>query len=232
MKPPFIPPRTRAELATPAAPGGRHEQARRIIFSLVAQKFYGDAIFAQVRAMYGPDLKDPEIWSLIRGAEKKSPAPAGYGRNYNSPTPRPAQPVTMESATATVERFLKGFRCEEADLWDASPWSPLEDPALDAIPLLAGLFQGHDLVNLCPENRVGITKHRDEWLAHVRKHGAPSGNDGCLFRPNPVSGTPTGEKGGWTDADVTAHRFALVESDLLSLDLQLSVLVRLPFFPG
>jgi len=26
-----------------------------------------------------------------------------------------------------------------------------------------------------------------------------------MFRPNPVSGTPTGEKGGWTDADITAY---------------------------
>ena len=49
-----------------------------------------------------------------------------------------------------------------------------------------------------------------------------------MFIPNPVSGTPTGDKGGWTDADITVHRFALVESDILPLDLQLSVLARLP----
>jgi hypothetical protein len=49
-----------------------------------------------------------------------------------------------------------------------------------------------------------------------------------MFRPNPVSGTPTGEKGGWTDNDVTAHRFAVLESDLLPLELQLAVIARLP----
>ena len=228
MKPPFIPPRTRAELACPAAPGGRHEQARRIIFSLVAQGLCGDAIFAQVRGNYAVDFKDTEIWGLIQGAQRKNPQPASFGQYHNSAAPQPARHVTKESATAAVERFLKGFRCEEVDMWDASPWSPLEDSALDALLVFAGLFHGHDLVNLCPEHGAGITKRRDEWLAHVRKNGVPSGNLGCLFRPNPVSGTPTGEKGGWTDADVTAHRFAVVESDILPLDLQLSVLARLP----
>jgi len=179
--------------------------------------------------MYGPDFRDVEIWSLIKGAERKNPAPSGYNNRYhNSSASRPVQPVTAESAIAAVERFLKGFRCDEADVWHASPWRPLEDPAFDALPLMAALFYGDDLVNVCPEHGTGITKYRDEWLTHIRDCGAPSGTIGCMFRPNPVSGTPTGEKGGWTDADITAHRFALVESDLLPLELQLSVLARLP----
>jgi len=228
-RPPAIPRRTRAELICPAPPGGRHEQARRIIFSLVAQGFCGDAIFVQVRGMYGPDFRDAEIWNLIKGAQSKNPQPSGYSNRYqNSPAPRPAQPVTVESATAGVERFLKSFRCDEADVWHASPWPPLEDPVFDALPLMAGLFHGGDLVNVCPEHGAGITKTRDEWMVHLRNYGAPSGSIGCMFRPNPVSGTPTGDKGGWTDADITVHRFALVESDILPLDLQLSVLARLP----
>ena len=179
--------------------------------------------------MYGPDFKDAEIWNLIKGAERKKPRPTGYSNRYhNSPAPRPAQPVTAESATAGVERFLKSFRCDEADVWHASPWPPLEDPVFDALPLMAGLFHGGDLVNVCPEHGAGITKTRDEWMVHLRNYGAPSGSIGCMFRPNPVSGTPTGDKGGWTDADITVHRFALVESDILPLDLQLSVLARLP----
>jgi len=225
---PSIPPRTRAELANPAAPGARHEQARRVIFSLVAQRLCGEAIFVQVRGMYGPDFKDAEIWNLIKGAERRNPQPSGFRRYLNSPAPRPALPVTKESAAAGVERFLKGFRCDEADLWDVSPWRPLEDPALDALPLLAGLFYAGELVNVSSEHGAGIVKTRDEWMADIRDYGAPAGSIGCMFRPNPVSGTATGENGGWTDKDVTAHRFAVVESDILSLDLQLSVLARLP----
>ncbi|MCE0483602.1 MAG: hypothetical protein LV479_05125, partial [Methylacidiphilales bacterium] len=172
---------------------------------------------------------DAEISGVVKWVLAKNPQPSGYGKRYhNSPAPRPASLVTKESAAAAVERFLKGFRCDEADVWHVSIWRPLEDPAFDALPLLAGLFHGDDLVNVCPEHGVGITKTRDQWMAHVCDNGAPSGTIGCMFRPNPISGMPTGDKGGWTDADITAHRFAVVESDLLPLDLQLSLLARLP----
>jgi hypothetical protein len=229
MKLPSIPPRTRAELLSPAAPGGRHEQARRIIFSLVAQGLCGDAIFAQVRVMYGPDFKDAEIWSLIKGAQRKNPAPSNYGNRYhNSPAPRPSQPVTAESAAAAAKRYLRDFLCNEVDLYHASPWRPLEDSTLDALPLLAGMFHGGDLVNVCPEHGAGITKTRDQWMAHIRDHGAPHGSIGCMFRPNPVTAKGSGKEGAICDSDVTAHRFALVESDILPLELQLSVIARLP----
>jgi hypothetical protein len=229
MKSPSIPPRTRMELANPAAQGSRHEQARRVIFSLVAQGFSGDAVFAQVRGIYAADFLDAEIWSLIRGAERKAPKHCGYAARpyHNSPSLRRA-PITVASATAAVERFLKGFRCDEADLYHASPWRPLEDPEFDALPILAGLFHTDELVNVCVEHGLGITKTRDDWMRSIRDKGVPSGSIGCMFRPNPMSATPSGDKGGWTDVDVTAHRFAVLESDILPLELQLAVIARLP----
>jgi hypothetical protein len=200
----------------------------KIAVSLIGNRLSPEAVFIELRGKYDQTVTDAEIRGVVKWACGINPKPTGYGNRYhNSPAPRPA-PVTTASATAAVERFLKGFRCDEADLYLASPWHPLEDPAFDALPLLAGLFYGDDLVNVCPEHGPGITKTRDQWMAYVRDHGAPSGTIGCMFRPNRVSGTPTGEKGGWTDADVTSHRFAVIESDLLPLDLQLSVLARLP----
>jgi hypothetical protein len=229
VKPAFIPPRTSAELASPAAPGGRHAQMVKTALPLIGNGLSPDAVFAQMRSIYDQTVPDSEIQGVINWALAKNPQPSGYGSRYhNAPAPRPAQLVTKESASAASERFLKGFRCDEADLWHASPWRPLEALAFDALPLFAGLFYGDDLVNVCPEHGVGITKTRDEWMTHVRDHGAPSGSIGCLFRPNPVSVTPTGDKGGYTDADITAHRFALIESDILARDLQLSLLARLP----
>jgi len=237
MKSPFIPRRTRVELASPAVPGGRHEQARRIIFSLVAQGFCVDAVFAQVRGMYGPDFKDAEIWNLIKGAEKKNPQPSGYGNRYhNSPAPRPAQPVTAESATASVERFLKSFRCDEADLWHASPWRPLEDWRMDSLMVFAGLFYGHEYVNVVAEHEegrpvgAGQTMPRDKWMRHFREHGAPQCPAGAWFRFNPVAEKGSGKGGAVCDSDVTAFRFLLIESDKLSMELQLSFLgkLRLP----
>jgi len=228
MKAPFVPPRTRMELSSPAAPGGRHAQMVKIAVPLIGNGLSPEAVFAELRSKYDHSISDVEIRGVVKWACGKNPKPSGYGNRYhNSPAPRPA-PVTVASATAALERFLKGFRCDEADLFHASPWRPLEDPAFDALPILAGLFFGNELVNVCAKHGVGITKTRDEWMADMRDHGAPSGSIGCMFRPNPVTGTPTGEKGGWTDKDITAHRFAVVESDLLPLDLQLSVIARLP----
>jgi hypothetical protein len=228
MKAPFVPPRTRTELSRPAAPGGRHVQMVKIAVPLIGNGLSPEAVFAELRSKYDHSVSNIEIRGVVKWACGKNPKPTGYGNRYhNSTAPRPKL-ATVTSATAAVERFLKSFRCDEADVWHASPWRPLEDPAFDALPLLAGLFYGDDLVNICREHGVGITKTRDEWMAHVRDHGAPSGTIGCMFRPNPVSGTPMGEKGGWTDNDVTAHRFAVLESDLLPLELQLAVIARLP----
>jgi hypothetical protein len=201
----------------------------KIAVPLIGNGLSPEAVFAELRGKFPDrDVTDAEIIGVVKWACGKNPQPSGHGSRYlNSAAPRPA-PVTVASATAASERFLKGYRNDQADLFHVSPWRPLEDTAFDALPLLAGLFHSDDLVNICAEHGVGITKTRDQWLAHIRDQGAPSGRIGCLFRFNPVNGTPSGENGGYTDADVTAYRFALIESDILPLELQLSVIARLP----
>ena len=184
MKEPSIPPRTRAELLSPAVPGGRHGQMIKIALALIGNGLSAEAVFSQLRGMYDRTSHDSEISNVIKWAMSKNPQPSGYGnvRRVNFLPPRPLPTVTAEGAAVAAERFLTGFRCDEADLWHASPWRPLEDPALDALPLLAGLFHGGELVNVCPEYGVGLTKTRDEWLVHVRNHGAPSASIGCFVQ--------------------------------------------------
>jgi hypothetical protein len=225
---PSIPQRTRMDLACPATPGNRHNQMIRVAVSLIANGLSSQTVFAELRGKYDHSVLDAEIRGVIKWACGKNLRPSWYDPRFYNPATQTSAPVTVASATANAERFLKGFRCGHGDLWHASPWRPLEDAAFDALPLLAGLFNRGELVNMCSEYGQGVTKTRDEWMVYVREHGAPAGSIGCMFRPNPVSSTPTGENGGWTDADVTAHRFALVESDVLSLDLQLPLLARLP----
>jgi hypothetical protein len=223
-----IPERTRAELACPAMPGGRHAQIVRLALPLIGNGLSPEAVFAELRGKYDQTVPDREIHGVIKWALAKNPQPSGHPRYHNSPSPRPSPPVTLESASAASERFLKGFRYDEGSLWDVSPWRPLEDPALDSLLIFAGLFHGGELVNVVPEYGAGITKARDEWMSHVRDNGTPSGSIGCIFRPNPVTEMGSGKDGAFCDSDVTAHRFALIESDILPLDLQLSVLARLP----
>ncbi|MEJ0000850.1 MAG: hypothetical protein WDO13_17795 [Verrucomicrobiota bacterium] len=180
--------------------------------------------------MYDYTVPDREIKGIVEWAIARKPKGCIYcNRVALEPSRAPRRPqVTYTSASEAAERFLKGFRCDECDLWHASPWRPLDDPSQDALPVLAGLFHGGELVNVVTEYGPGRTLPRDAWLTHIRTHGTPSGSIGCLFRPNPVTACPSGNQGGYTDQDVMAYRFAVLESDILPFDLQLSVLARLP----
>jgi hypothetical protein len=177
-----------------------------------------EEVFGELRGKYDGTVPDDEIRSIINWARGKKANPSGYETFSHRSSPLTHwETVTEAKATGAVEQFLRGFRCDEPDLSEASPWRPLEDPAFDSLPLLAGLFHRDELVNVTLRHGVGITMSRDDWMRRIRDQGTPSGNIGCFFRPNPVSGTPSGGSGGWTDADVVAHRFAVLESDLLPL---------------
>ena len=75
---PFIPPRTRAELSSPAPPGQRHEQMKKVVLPLLGAGLTPEAVFVQLRGMYEPDVNDREIRDLIEWAIMKNPQPCGY----------------------------------------------------------------------------------------------------------------------------------------------------------
>jgi len=224
-------------MAAPAAPGDRHSQMIDLALPLIGNGMAPQAVFAQLRAMYDATVPDSEIESVVAWALAKNPSPSGYGNRlpYNlAPSPRPALPVTAQSATAAVEGYLKGERFDEADLWEVSPWRPLEDWRKDSIMVFAALFFGHEYVNivtdLAPLKDGSQTKLRDDWMRHFREHGVPQSKSGAWFRFNPTTEKGTGKSGWHTDDDVTAFRFMLIESDKLPMELQLSFLgkLRLP----
>jgi hypothetical protein len=171
------------------------------------------------------------------------------------PAPRPAQLVTPESAAAAVLEFLKGFpvdkaigiredeldkegffRCDEADYYHRSPCRPLDDWQKDSLMFLAVLYFGNEFVNVVTDHiegkpvGAGRTMLRDDWLRQIREHGTPQSKAGAWFRFNPVTEGGSGKAGALCDSDVTAHRFSLLESDKLPLELQLSFFgkLRLP----
>ena len=100
--------------------------------------------------------------------------------------------------------------------------------------LFAAFYLGHEYVNIVtdldPRKDGSQTKLRDDWMRHFRKHGVPQSKAGAWFRFNPTKEKGSGKYGWHTDDDVTAHRFALIESDKLPLGLQLSFFgkLRLP----
>jgi hypothetical protein len=246
---PFIPPRTQSEIASPAPPGQRHDQMLKVAIPLLAGGLTPEAIFTQLRGMYAADVRDREIWDVVAWAASKNPQPCGYHKGVRAfgapnfhPEPKPER-VTAEQAIANAEKWLAGFRCDESDLWHASPWYPPEDWRTDALMLFAALYDKDDFVNVVTDftteqqkngqqktnpKGAGTTLLRDDWIRWIRKGGVPQSKAGAWVRPNPVKQHGTGANGAPCDSDVTSFRFCLLESDDLPLDLQLSFWARLP----
>ena len=228
---PYIPRKTRLELAAPAPEGQRHAQIVKVVSPLVGQGLNPDAVFQQVRGMYDHTVNDREIADVIRWASGKNFNPCTpRTRSRWTPTPAPAKPV---DPGANIKKFLDGFTADEADLWDLSQWRPLEDWRFDSLLFLSGMFHGGELVNIVTEYAVddkgkanpkgfGLTLERDAAMRWIRDKGTPQGKAGAWVRMNPVDGT------GIADANATAYRFALIELDAIPMDLQLSLLARLP----
>jgi hypothetical protein len=138
--------------------------------------------------------------------------------------------VKIDPATA-VENFLRGFKCDEADLWEASPVRPPDDWILDAIVLLETLYQPREQINFVTAYELnggkarpiglGETVERDTLIGRWRKQ-MPRSEAGGWLRMNPMDGR------GVADVNVTAFRFALIECDVIPLELQMPLLAKLP----
>jgi hypothetical protein len=68
----------------------------------------------------------------------------------------------------------------------------------------------------------GVTLERDALVSRFEQNGSDSSDAGGWLRMNPVDGQ------GIADANVTACRFALLDSDTLPPDLQLALFAKLP----
>jgi hypothetical protein len=145
---------------------------------------------------------------------------------------RPLPRTKIDPATA-VEVYLGGFRCDEADLWEASPIRPPEDWREDAIVLVSHLYRPLEFVNFVTKyaiakdgkarpDGIGESVERNTLLARWTAHGMPECDAGGWLRMNPVDG------GGVADSNVTAYRVSLVECDAVPPELQLSLLAKLP----
>src|SRR5260370_11457718 len=163
LREPFIPPRTRAELVSPAPPGQRHEQMKKIAVPLIGNGLTPEAVFAQLRSMYQSDVTDREIHDLIAWGYSKNPQPSGYDYKVHAHNAQPSrvltkpERVTGDEARANAENWLNGFRCDECDLWHVSPWRPLEDWKLDSLMLLAALYGKDEYGNIVTDFTIQET---------------------------------------------------------------------------
>ena len=235
-----IPRKTAERLAAPAVPGQRHTEMVKIAFGLISAHLPPEAVFQKIRSKYDSDVPDSEIRAVIRWAESRFQTETGGGsfRHLSRYEPKTAPvnrstPVTVsEPPEVAVNRLLSGFGCEEADLWERSPIRLTESVARDAETLLAALYRPEERLNIVSARAVssgkphpvgiGSTRNRGEWISEIARNGPPFGPSGTWIRPNPVNGC------GIADADISAFRFLLLESDVLDLPKQLALFARLP----
>ena len=245
---PFIPPRTRAQLASPAPCGQRHEQMKKLVLPLIAAGFDAASRFCPTPQHVCARRERPRDPRFDYVGSLEESQPCGYDWKLCdcdvgvSGAAKLPERVAAEQAIVNTEKWLGGFRCDEADLWHVSPWRPLEDWRLDPLMLFAALYNKDEYMNVVTDFTIeqkdggqkanpkgaGRTLLRDDWMRWVRDHGTPQSEAGAWVRPNPVKDHGSGKCGAVTNADVTSYRFCLLESDALPVDLQLSLWARLP----
>jgi len=229
------------KIAGAVSGAGGHDQTFAVTCALVHGFALSEAdalrLLAQYNARCSPPWSERELLHKIQSAiSTPSNKPRGWLLGDRRPLPdrspvalpRPAQRI--DPATAT-ENYLKGFRADECDLWEASPIRPPDNWQTDATVLVSALYRPGEQVNVVTEYLEkdgkarpvgnGQTLERDALIAHWRGAGLPRSDAGGWLRMNPVDGHGIG------DANITAFRFALLECDCVPLDLQLSLFAHL-----
>jgi len=135
-----------------------------------------------------------------------------------------ARPFVVIDPSTAIEVFLKGFKCTESDLWEASPVKSSEDWTQDGSLLVSHLFKPGEMVNFVTDFKLsdkkcnpigyGVTMERNALLEDWSL-GMPASESGGWMRMNPTDG------GGVGDKNITAYRHILLEFDSIPLNLQI-----------
>lgn len=234
MKP--IPPSTAQNLLNPAPPGERHNQMVKLALQLVRCGLVSDAIEIQFRDMYDYDVSDEEISDVVSWAEENANQPRRPSKVMFASAKQQSAPADTRTGEQRVLERLAGFRCTEDQVREASHLTSSQTSLDEASAFLSALYDAKDLINIVTQCKIeesatgekkarpigfGRTLTRDAWLASLKNGGVPQGTGGTWGRLNPTDGK------GIADTNVARHRFLLLESDSLPLELQLSFLATL-----
>jgi hypothetical protein len=218
--------------------------ANVLVWDFALNSFEALDILREYNRRCSPPWTEVELVRKLQSAEKQPHSkPRGHLLDTDvprfgpsRPMPTPAARVKLDPATA-VENFLKGFRCDEQDLWKASPIKPPYDWRLAGAWIMPFLYREDEFINLTCEFELandgkvnikgkGEILRRDAWTERLSKSSFEN-EAGAWIRMNPTLSVGTGKGGAMSDVDVTAFRFALVELDHIPIDLQLPLLAKL-----
>jgi hypothetical protein len=144
--------RARAYLA--AIPGavsgaGGHNQTFAVACKLVEFGLSPDeawSLLAEYNQRCAPTWSERELRHKLEDAFRRANPRADFISRASHFRFDSKPKVKIDPAMA-VENFLCGFRCDEVDLWEASPVRPPDDWTQDALALLALLFEPREQIN-------------------------------------------------------------------------------------
>jgi hypothetical protein len=241
----MLPPGTQAKLASDWPEGTRHQAKVELAMEMLGNGIPAPTVEATLSAKF-PAASPREITDIIRWAIAHNPEPSHLGERADfmraafKPKPKP-RPKKNQASRAVAEWMNGRESCSEEDLSDASAVRLTPDFQCHGTLLFENLYAGVECVNLVCAYAInqhgkahpighGKTLPVCDWCRWFHDRGIPQTKAGAWARPNPVKEVGSGFEGAVIDADVTAPRFLLLESDCLPFHLQLCALAnfRLP----
>lgn len=229
-----IPPKTLEKIQTNQGVGERHRAALDIAMSLVGNGMEAGAIFALLRGKFTQEKTDKELQDVIRYAISKNPTAS---QSLKAWMPRPMPATRIIDPIDKAKWWLSGEEKTFAQVSASSPIPINESARQCTIDMLEMLYAAQENINVVCRYTMagekanpqgsGKTLSRSDWAAMIRADGVPQSQAGAWMRPNPVTPIGSGADGAITDADVAAHRFLLVESDKLPIEIQLAFYLKL-----
>lgn len=217
-----------------------------IAVSLLGNGFSPTATYQTLRDKFEPDVTDSELEGVVHWAQSQNPTPSGHGERTNGNgyhpqqrwTPAPAKPVVPKKPPLEIaDWWLAGLRVEHHDFVNTSPIAIPESRRDAAALFFDTLYRGSDCLNIVCAHLLDGEKARpcgggkvltvDDWQDWLGEKGVPQSAAGAWIRFNPCKPEGSGKEGAVTDADIVSHRFVLLESDVLPLDVQLALFSKL-----
>ena len=214
-------------------PGTRHQAKIDIALPLLGSGLSATAVEQTLIEKF-PTASLTEIQNVIRWCYERATPPTGR-------MPIKFEPQKASTPKKTPEQncawWMGDAKMSPEQVIESSPIIFKGTPAEETILFFEQLYKPEEKLNivckftLAKEGKAnpsgeGKTDLLDNWIEYFKKNGVPKSEAGAWLRMNPCK-EGSGSNGAITDADVTAWRFVLLESDAVSLETQLALFLKL-----
>jgi hypothetical protein len=188
----------------------------------------GSELEHKVKSAIATPPNKPSGWMLDSPGQRKQPSKVIDRRKIEIPKSDPKE---------NILNFIGDFRCDGDDIRNASPYKIPRLIQVDHFHrqgayLVETLFEIGENVNIVHQSKpdrngkhqpanAGTTLPSNQWTTRLLEP-TPERPGGYWMRMNPLDGA------GVADKNVSAFRFCLLEFDDVPLELQLSLLAKLP----